>query len=419
VKVLVLTHRLPYAPNRGDRVRAYHIIRHLRHHARVHVVSLVHDAAEAAEADTLRRLGVEVSIARVSRIRNMVAGAGALRAGAPLTHVLLDSPEMRGAIRDACRDGAPDVVLAYCSGVARFALEPPLDTLPLVIDFVDVDSAKWSAFAASASGPMRWVYQREARRLGAFEARAAERAHAVTVVNARERETLVQLAPRAGVHVLPNGVDVEYLAPDGAPLLDPTVIFPAVFNYRPNAEGAVWLAREVWPLVKAVMPNARLILAGASPTRAVRALAVRDSSIEVTGAVPDMRPYLWRSAIAVAPLFLARGVQNKVLEAAAAGLPSVVTPAVHAGLPPEILPACVSAATPEEFARAIMDLLLLPPAGRRRLAASARLSALHWPQRLAPLVGLLEGAARLSHRVPVDVAAVPLAAPLTAKRALT
>jgi sugar transferase (PEP-CTERM/EpsH1 system associated) len=392
VNVLVLTHRLPFAPNRGDRVRAYHIVRHLRAHAHVHVVSLVHDAAEAAEADTLRRLGVKVSIARVPRMKNLLCGGRALRAGTALTHVLLDSPGIRGAIQGACRDAAPDVVLAYCSGVARFALEAPLDGLPLVVDFVDVDSAKWAAFAVRASGPIRWVYQRESRRLGAFEARAAQRAHAVTVVNARERDALVKLAPGADVHVLPNGVDVEYLAPREAPSADARVIFPAVFNYRPNEEGALWLARKVWPLVTAVMPAARLTLAGASPTRAVRALAADNSTIDVTGSVPDMRPYLWRSAVAVAPLFLARGVQNKVLEAAAAGLPSVVTPAVHDGLPAEVLPACRSAATAEGFARAILDLLMLPPAARRRLAGTARLSDLQWSHRLAPLVGMLESA---------------------------
>jgi glycosyltransferase involved in cell wall biosynthesis len=170
------------------------------------------------------------------------------------------------------------------------------------------------------------------------------------------------------------------------------VIFPAVFNYGPNVEGAVWLAHKVWPLVTAVMPRAKLVLAGAAPTRAVLALGTRDDTIEVTGAVADMRPYLWRAAVAVAPLFLARGVQNKVLEAAAAGLPSVVTPAVHAGLPVEVLPACHSAATAEEFARAVIDLLLLPPEARRRVAASAALSALQWRERLAPLCGLLESA---------------------------
>ena len=389
MNVLLLTHRLPFPPNRGDRVRAFHIIRHLQQRAQVHVVSLVHDAAEAAHVPALEKTGVRVTIARVPRLRNLARAAAALATDQILTHVLLDSPEMQGAIDSAVRQTPPDVVIAYCSGVARYALRAPLDELPLVIDFVDVDSAKWRDFAASARPPMRWLYQREARLLAAFEAAAAERARAATVVNEREQRALEAIAPRGNIHVLPNGVDADHLHPDGPPSVEQRVIFPAVFNYRPNSDGAIWLAREVWPLVTTLLPNARLTLAGASPTGAVRALARRDKTIEVTGAVPDMRPYLWRSAVAVAPLFLARGVQNKVLEAAAAGLPCVVTPAVRNGLPPEVLPACQTADTPVEFANAIIQLLLLSPSARRRVARSAVLAPLSWNTRLASLDELL------------------------------
>ena len=389
MNVLVLTHRLPFPPNRGDRVRAFHIIRHLQQRAQVHVVSLVHDAAEAAHVPALEQMGIRVTVARVPRLRNLARAAAALATDAILTHVLLDSPEMQGAIDQAVRQTPPDVVLSYCSGVAGYALRPPLDDLPFIIDFVDVDSAKWTDFAASARLPMRWLYTREARLLAAFEAIAVERASAATVVNEREQRALEAIAPRGSIHVLPNGVDADHLHSEDPPSIEQRVIFPAVFNYKPNSEGAIWLAREVWPLVTTLLPKARLTLAGASPTRAVRALARRDKTIEVTGAVPDMRPYLWRSAIAVAPLFLARGVQNKVLEAAAAGLPCVVTPAVRNGLPPEVMPACQTADTPVDFANAIIQLLLLSPSARRRVARSAVLTPLSWDTRLASLDAML------------------------------
>jgi glycosyltransferase involved in cell wall biosynthesis len=136
-----------------------------------------------------------------------------------------------------------------------------------------------------------------------------------------------------------------------------------------------------------------LTLAGSSPTRAVRGLAEADESIEVTGGVADIRPYLWRSAMAVAPLHQARGIQNKVLEAAAAGLPSVVTRQVWDGLPPEVLPACRMADSPEQFASAVVDILSRPSGERRQEAARARLAGLAWPTRLAPLIDLIERAA--------------------------
>jgi glycosyltransferase involved in cell wall biosynthesis len=265
----------------------------------------------------------------------------------------------------------------------------------MVIDFVDVDSAKWATLAASAWPPRSWIFQREARCLARFEAAAAWTARMATVVNEREREALLQVCPAARVEVIPNGVDVDAFRVWQAPAANHDVVFSGVFNYAPNAEGAVWLAREVWPRVTAAVSDARLKLVGANPDRSVRGLADADRSITVTGRVPDMRPYLWGSAIAVAPLFTARGVQNKVLEAVAASLPVVVTPAVWDGLPEEVWPACQRATDADAFAHAIIDLLVMTPAARREIGAGARLAGLKWPQRLAPFVTVIERAAGL------------------------
>jgi polysaccharide biosynthesis protein PslH len=394
LKVLFLTHRLPFAPNRGDRVRAFHMVQLLAKHFDLTVASLVHDQDEEAQAATVQRMGARVVTAPVSRPRNLARASLAVWGRTPLTHVLLDSPGMRDAIAEATRDDPPDVVLSYCSGMAQYCLAPPLAGLPLVMDFVDVDSAKWAAFSESASPPMAWVQAREARYLSTFEARAARASSAAVVVNERERETLRRLSPDANVQVVPNGVDVAGLLPPNIPASEPRVVFQAVFNYAPNVDGALWFAREVWPRVRAAIPTAQFTLAGAYPTRAVRKLAMADRSIEVTGSVDDIRPYLWRSAVAVAPMFQARGVQNKVLEAAAAGLPSVVTPAVWGGLPHEVLPACRLAETASEFAAAVVSLLSMKPEARRQQAMRAQLTSLGWPQRLSPLLGLIEAAAR-------------------------
>lgn len=392
MKILVLTHRLPYAPNRGDRIRAFHIVRRLALKADVHVVSLVHDRAEEAEAHTLERLGVRVSTVRVARMRNLVRAATRLGSSVPLTHLLLNAPGARRVLEGVVRAGRPDVVLAYCSGFAPLALEPPLAGIPLVLDLVDIDSAKWASYAETASPLLSWVYRREARCLSQFEARAARAAVTTTVVNNREREALARFCPDARVEVVPNGVDLESLRPWDTPAAEPRVVFSGVFNYPPNADGARWFAREVWPRVRAVVPQAQLTLAGAHPNRAVRALTA-DRSIEVTGSVADMRPYLWRSAVSVAPIFQARGVQNKVLEAVAAGLPAVVTQAVWDGLPAEVLPACQLAVDPERFASVVIELLALTPAARRRMTAGTRLARLAWPVRLAPLWDIVESAA--------------------------
>lgn len=393
MRVLFLTHRLPYAPNRGDRLRAHHMLRALGAAGAVDLVSLVHDREEASHVSDLRGLTDRVVTLPVSRLRGVVRGCAALLGTSPLTHALLDSPDARAALTALVADRPPDVVLAYCSSMAKFALAPPLDRFPVVVDLVDVDSAKWRAMAEAASWPMSAVYARESRLLSRFEAYVARTAAATLVVNARERDALRAIETSADAIVLENGVDVGHFASTRESAARPAVVFSGVMNYAPNAQGALWLAREVWPLVRRQRPEATLTLVGASPGRDVRDLGRQDPSITVTGSVPSVREYLWNAAVAVAPMSIARGVQNKVVEAVAAGLPCVVSPAVFEGVPHEAAPACVARSTPPDFADAIVDLLGRSPAERRAIAARADLTSLDWGRRMASLTPILERAA--------------------------
>jgi sugar transferase (PEP-CTERM/EpsH1 system associated) len=395
MRILLLTQRLPYAPNRGDRVRAYHELRVLASRHEVHVVSLVHDREEEGHAADLHGLAASVSVARVPRVRRLLRSLLALPSERPLTHALLDSPAIRSTLRRLAAEHPPDLVLAYCSSMVRYALDPPLAGIPFILDMVDVDSEKWLALSKATSVPAlkRWVYAREARCLRRFEAIASQRACLTCVVNDREGAALRSLAgPEAAVEVLQNGVDVTALRPRGGAQPSSDVVFCGVMNYGPNEEAALWLAREVWPAVRAARPDARLVLVGTNPTSRLTQLPTRDASVVITGSVPDVRPYLWQAAVSAAPLQVARGVQNKVLEAVAAGLPAVITPIVAEGLPPEVMPACRVAAAAGEFAGALVSALALSPAERRAVAGSARLDSLGWERRLGPLMDAVERA---------------------------
>jgi sugar transferase (PEP-CTERM/EpsH1 system associated) len=394
MRILFLTHRLPYAPNRGDRIRAFHILQQLRAVANVDVVSLAHDAEEAAQQSAMKHLADSVTVVRAPRLRNYARGALALAGTTPLTHVLLDAPGMNAAIEKVITAHPPDVVLAFCSGIARLALEPMLARFPLVLDMVDVDSAKWTGLSGSAMPPMAWVYSREAKHLAAFERRVMETARMTIAINEREQDELQRLLPGARVSVVGNGIDLAAFRPTGTPARDANVVFCGVMNYPPNEEAALRLARTIWPLIKIRRPDARLTLVGAHPTRAIRALPQQDSTIVVTGMVPDVRPYLWNAEVSVAPLRTARGVQNKVLEALAAGLPTVVTPPVFAGLPQQVKNACTLSESDEAIAAAIVQLLSGRPASRREQAARADLDSLSWKVQLQPLVDILREAAR-------------------------
>lgn len=394
MRVLFLTHRVPYPPNRGDRLRAFHILRTLTTAAEVELVSLAHDSQELAQADALQRLmQIPVTALRTTPIRNYMRAGAALLGTRPLTHCLLDATGFTTVLRGIVDARPPDVVLAYCSGMARFALDDPLRQFPTVIDFLDVDSAKWAALATTTAWPKGWIYRREARCLGRFEAAAARRVVSV-VINERERATLASMAPSSDIHVIGVGVDLDGLRPPGPPIEAPQVVFCGVMDYEPNVQGLLWFVRDVWPLVRARRPDALVTIVGSHPTKAIRRLASDDHGIEITGTVPDVREYLWRSAISIAPLLTARGVQNKVLEALAAGLPTVVTTAVMKGLPTEVHTACRVADSRQAFADEILELLMMSGSERRAVAARARLDSMSWEAQLSPLSDLLRQASR-------------------------
>jgi sugar transferase (PEP-CTERM/EpsH1 system associated) len=388
LRVLYLTHRLPYVADRGDRIRARHVLENLAGYADVDLVSLVHDEAERMHAGSLLGLAHTVETARVSRLRGYARAMLSLATSRPLTHALLDAPEFEPAIRRVVAANRPDVVLTSSSGMAPFALGDALRDVPHVLDMVDVDSEKWRALGRQARPPLRWVYATEGRRLSAFEAAISRQTRAVLVINERERDALLRLAPQAPVHVVPVGVAVETFTPPGEPAAAPVINFCGVMNYAPNEQGMVWFSRDVWPQIRTRHPGAQLSIVGSSPTEIVRGLAA-DPTITVTGRVADVRPYLWASAVSVAPLFVARGTQNKVLEAIAAGLPCVVTPEVHAGLPAEARAACVVASSAEAFTDAVVRLLTLRPDERRAMAHAAELDALTWSRQLQPLQDIL------------------------------
>jgi polysaccharide biosynthesis protein PslH len=393
MRVLFLTHRLPYAANRGDRLRALHILHWLKSRGEVDLVSFVHDQDEERHVADVQDSATTVTAVRLNKARGFAQALRALGStGQPLTHAILDAPGLREACARLVDRHPPDLVLAYCSGMARFALEEPLRSIPFVLDMVDVDSEKWRALGKTGVAPARWIYAAEGRRLSAFEARAATAARAVLVVNERERVALRQLAPIANVHVVGNGVDVGELRSPEQPSAERRVTFCGVMNYRPNEQGVLWFVKSVWPIVRRRRPESRLSLVGSNPTSALRDLARSDQTIEVTGTVPDVRPYLWRSAVGIAPLFVARGLQNKVLEAVAAGLPCVITMEVAAGLPQEVLPACAVTSDPDAFASAIVTLLDLSPEERRATAARASLGQLTWTRSLEPLASILDSA---------------------------
>jgi len=266
---------------------------------------------------------------------------------------------------------------------------------------VDVDSQKWLALSEASGWPKRWIYRREARHLADFERHLAAAATALFVVNDRERDAMRGIAPGRYVGVLPNGVEGGSSVTASAPEERPRVVFCGVMNYQPNVDAVTWFGEAVWPIIKARRPDAHFTIVGSDPSASVRRLHSVERGIEVTGTVADVRPYLQHAAMAVAPLRTARGVQNKVLEALASGLPAVVTSAVFDGLPRCARDGCTVATSADTYAEQVLALLAMSGIERRQLASTADLRQLGWDAQVDILYKALVAAADRPHAVAI------------------
>ncbi|MBX2850634.1 MAG: glycosyltransferase, partial [Phycisphaeraceae bacterium] len=286
-----------------------------------------------------------------------------------------------------------DSVLTYCTGMVGYTnrlLEMP-NPPRHVLDMVDVDSQKWAGFAETTRGPMRLVYQAEARRLRAVEAGGVVPFDVVTVISDAEAQRYREhVTDRHEPVVVGNGVDLQRFTP-GTPTHEPVIIFTGVMSYKPNIDAAAWFARQVMPRILAAVPDARFDIVGKSPAREVRALGELPG-VRVVGPVEDTAESLRAAAVAVAPMRIAPGVQNKVLEAMACGLPTVCSPAAASGIdaaPGEHL--LVGEAAAEVAAQCVR--MLLNPNERARIGINARYRVQQrydWEAATVPMLDLLQ-----------------------------
>jgi len=397
--ILFLAHRIPYPPDRGDKIRSWHVLRHLASLGRVHLACFADDEADAAHLPALREaLGDSLGEAHVEVRSRGKAGAGlrALVGGRPVSLSLFDSPHLRAFVERRLAGGAIGTIFAYSGQMAQFVPEGARQRF--IMDFGDVDSAKFAQYAEDGAGPMRWVNRREGEKLFAFERATAARADLCLFVSEAEAALFRAKTGLHNIKALSNGIDVDFFAPDaGFPRLDdklsgagPLILFTGQMDYVPNIDAVTWFARDVLPRV----PGARFAIAGRNPPAAVRALA--GESVIVTGAVPDMRAWLAAADLVVAPLKLARGIQNKVLEAMAMAKPVVASSAAFEGIEAvpgrDLLLADDAAGMAEAIRRLLAD-----PARAAAMGAAARRqmeTCYRWDVRLAPLAGIVDPSGR-------------------------
>ncbi len=372
--LLYLVHRMPYPPDKGDKVRSYHLLRHLAARHRVFLGTFADDPADLRHVGTLRALCAGLHVVPMNPLAARVKSLVGLTTGEPLSVRAYRDAGLRRWVRDTVANEGIDAGVVYSSAVAQYADE--LHGRPLIVDFVDVDSAKWSAYAGRHPWPLSWLYRREGRQLLAFERAVAQGSRRSFFSTTKETELFLGLAPEAApvCEAMTNGVDAEHFAPNPA-LASPfgpgerAIVFTGAMDYWPNVDAVSWFARELLPALRLTRPDLRFHIVGRSPAPAVQALA--GEHVNVTGTVPDVRPYLQHAAVVVAPLRLARGIQNKVLEAMAMAQPVVAADTCVSVLDVEAGREIVPAADAEAYVREV-GALLDDPARARAVGIAAR-----------------------------------------------
>ena len=393
--LLFLVHRMPYPPNKGDKVRSFHLLQHLAQRHRVFVGTFIDDPDDEVHVPKLRGMCAGLHVTRLHPRRARLASLAGLLTGEALTLPYYRDAGLRHWVDATIEREHIDAAVVFSSSMAQYV--EGRTGLPTWVDFVDVDSAKWAQYALQHCWPLSWLYRREGRLLLDCERRVAAGARRSFFATDKEADLFRRLAPEcaASVAAMNNGVDTEYFSPlptrrSPYAAADVPIVFTGAMDYWPNVDAVVWFAQEVLPRLREQRPSLRLFIVGRSPAAAVRDLA--GAGVTVTGTVPDVRPYLQHAAVVVAPLRLARGIQNKILEAMAMGRPVVAAGACVEALVAQPGTEIVAAADAQTYVDAI-DVLLSEPARAAAIGAAGRqrvLESYTWTAHLAVLDGLLE-----------------------------
>jgi sugar transferase (PEP-CTERM/EpsH1 system associated) len=388
--VLFVSHRVPYPPDKGNRARAFYLVRLLGRYADVHLAAFTHEA-EGHEASK----GLSGECAQVTAIpASRWSGVRAIRSlalGGTMSEGASRSSQLATTIRHWSAGTRFAVAVASETSVAHYLRLPGLEQATKLVDMVSLESLRWSDEGASTWPPKSWAFLLEGGRLGRLEKSICTWANVVTLASESEAATMRELTGTANIHAITSGVDLQYFCPS-SPGAETGCVFVGDLSSGPDVAGIGWFARAVWPNVRQRWPEVRLTILGRKPGAAAKELA-EIPGVDVVGHMTDVRPYLDQAAVVVAPQQAARGLQSSVLEAMAVGKPVVASPAVLAGFGqrPDLPPR--SATEPADWVETIHALLGDQEARHHLGRAGRAYVELHhnWLTCLRPFVRLLGG----------------------------
>lgn len=366
-KLLYLCHRIPYPPNKGDKIRSFNILKALAEQFDVYLGCFVDDPFDHQYESRLSQWCVDYKCVRQNKTTSKLKGLTSFLTNTPITLPYYADAQLQHWVDDTIERHQIEQVFIFSSAMAQYVDGDHYKTLHRVIDFVDIDSDKWRQYAENKTGIMRFIYHREYKQLARFEQHYCRHFAASLFVSSDEAAMFQRLMPsqlHPKIHPLLNGVDTEFFNPTATlqaaeiPLQAPYLVFTGAMDYWANVDAVVWFVQHVWPLLKAKQPKLQFYIVGGNPSAEVLALATSD--IHVTGRVHDVRPYIANASAVVAPLRIARGIQNKVLEAMAMDKPIIATSMAIEGINAPSSACLRIADNADDFAAHCHDLIQAP-----------------------------------------------------------
>ncbi len=396
-ELMFLAHRIPYPPNKGDKIRSWNILKYLTRYFRVHLGCFIDNPDDEMHRPTLEAICESCKFVRLTPLSARFRSLSALLSGSPLTLSYFRNADLARWSGDLMRQRDIQHVFVFSSSMAQYASSETAKHARRVVDFVDVDSDKWRQYAETKPWPTKWVYGRESRTLLELERKISAESDVSLFVSEAEATLFRNLAPESAgkIRVLRMGVDLDYFDPAielESPFSDDgeRLVFSGAMDYWANVDAVSWFARSVFPRIRARRPAVEFWIVGARPAPQVAALKALPG-VYVTGSVPDVRPYIRHADVVVAPLRLARGVQSKVLEAMAMARPVVASPEALEGIDASIGEEVIQSDGVSDYVNKIM--ILLDDKSGDAMGARARTRVENeyaWSSSLASLREILE-----------------------------
>ena len=399
MRILFLTHRIPYPPNKGDKIRSYNILQYLTKHHEVYLGSLID---EQTDIQYVAQLQSQVKEFVFETIRPKIKKICCLRSflkAESISVCYFYSSRLQKKVNALFEQIDFDVLFCFSSPMAEYyfrSAHKKRAAKPLIriMDLIDVDSYKWTQYAEQSSGLKRLIYRHEACYLSQYEHRIAETFDHLLVVSEQEKNVFLRGLAATNLSVVTNGVDLDFFNPrhpQRQQAQKPTLVFTGVMDYWPNIEGVQWFVERVFPRIRAAIPATAFYIVGSRPTTDIRRLE-HIEGIVVTGFVEDVRDYLAAANLCVVPLRIARGIQNKILEAMAMGKPVVTTSQAFEGIKAVSGQEIIPADGEDMFAAAVIDLLQDKQKAESMGAKARRCVETHysWDRNLNVLDGIFE-----------------------------